>query len=475
MALTTRKVLNSAFVTGCMRQSVLNPIKTNYLQRELFFLQCPCQTSYVYSTQKSYFHFQSIIQIQIQAKHGILLDALHKSRVSASELADLNLKIPDEIRRLKSGSLKWLFDVWPLPKKSLSGLTKAYQIQQDEDDGKKGATRNKKPKTASEEQLHKAIDFLKSNNVAIRRLVKLPWLLTTDPVIVEMSAKRVQKLLRLNNFHVAISFVNLSESQLRQTAAIWANEAKLLSREVKLVEEVDVKFHNRLDFMSYYLKCQTEDVSDMMAKVPKLMTMPLPQIKDYIICLLDVGVKPEYIVGDPWLFLRNPSKMHERIKIIKDKGITDFKPWVFRVSERTFEIHISRAVAEMQLLGDLKGIEGFLQEKLHCDKNTAATMLAKFPSLEAATAVKVNKMIEFLLSQGFSRENIIETPRILAHSVETIAERLEEVTPYQDPLQSFQILCRTNKEYRAIIRKWKRDARQDENADETSISDTISK
>ncbi len=71
---------------------------------------------------------------------------------------------------------------------------------------------------------------------------------------------------------------------------------------------------------------------------------------------------------------------------------------------------------QKELLGQHTNIQGFLQERLQCSEQQASGMLKKVPSIKTATAIKLNEMIEFLLSAGFTPEQIKETPRILAHS-----------------------------------------------------------
>lgn len=133
------------------------------------------------------FHQHSIIQFHIQSTHGILLEALQKARISASER---ELQIPEEFKRLKAGSLKWLFQSWPLPKAAFSALAQfesawsAKTAKKGKPESYKGTpneTSTSKQKTLSEERLHAVLDFLRSKNLAIRRLVKLPWLLTSKP------------------------------------------------------------------------------------------------------------------------------------------------------------------------------------------------------------------------------------------------------------------------------------------------------
>jgi len=78
--------------------------------------------------------------------------------------------------------------------------------------------------------------------------------------------------------------------------------------------------------------------------------------------------------------------------------------------------HCHRMIREQTLLKGHKNVESFLQQKLSCDESTTKELLLRVPSIKTASAVKLNQMIQFLFSQGFTADHIVETPRILGHS-----------------------------------------------------------
>lgn len=303
------------------------------------------------------FHHQNVIQFHIQqdgykgASGGILLEALQnvaKTRVRVSSVAkDLreqyyNFQVPDELHRLKYGGgsfKKWLFEIWLSGgnKKNYSALTtikKALdqQVGDDDEAARKVVSKSQKfLRSASEQQLFDVLDYLKANDIAIRRLIKLPWLLTSDPAILEKSSERVQKLLNLKSFKVAISFANQNDMKLREVAGLWRMERKLLKQLSLQGSE------NRLEYLAYRLRCQDEDVSDMMSRCPNLMLVPLQNLEEIVTCLTDSGVKSEWIISDPWVFSYNPQTVKSRALQLTQNGIIDFKPWVFRSPQRLFE------------------------------------------------------------------------------------------------------------------------------------------
>lgn len=308
------------------------------------------------------FHHQNVIQFHIQqdgykgASGGILLEALQnvaKTRVRVSSVAkDLreqyhNFQVPDELHRLKYGGgsfKKWLFDVWLCGgnKKNYSALTtikKALldqQVGDDDEAARKVVSKNQKfLRSASEQQLFDVLDYLKAKDIAIRRLIKLPWLLTCDPANLERSTERVQKVLNLKSFKVAISFANQNEVKLREVAGWWRMERKLF-KTLSLGGQ-EVEFENRLEYLAYRLRCQEEDISDMMSRCSNLMLVPLQNLEAIVTCLSDAGVKSEWVINDPWVFSYNPQSVKSRALQLTQNGISDYKPWVFRSPQRSFE------------------------------------------------------------------------------------------------------------------------------------------
>lgn len=155
----------------------------------------------------------------------------------------------------------------------------------------------------------------------------------------------------------------------------------------------------------------------MMARVNGIMVLPLEKIDATLDCLLLEGeIKTDWIVADPWVFLHNINRMRNRIHIIQEKGLPEFKPWVLRCAQRNFEKYLEKELEEMHLRGGYnKGINGFLKSKLDCDEDRVATIFAKVPSIQTASATKLNEMIDYLLSVGFTTTDIQNTPRVLGH------------------------------------------------------------
>ena len=95
----------------------------------------------------------------------------------------------------------------------------------------------------------------------------------------------------------------------------------------------------------------------------------------------------------------------------------------------------------------------FLAKRLGCNLVVIADLFFRVPSVKTASASKLNEMIQFLYAQGFSTEHILETPRILGHSVETVNKRIIELDSYGFKPNTLYILCQTSKNYNAFVRR----------------------
>lgn len=65
-----------------------------------------------------------------------------------------------------------------------------------------------------------------------------------------MSVQRVKDKLNLEDFHVAISFVNVSDSKLNEARQLWRTDKTKLSEQEFGEESIE----NRIDYLAYRLK-----------------------------------------------------------------------------------------------------------------------------------------------------------------------------------------------------------------------------
>jgi len=113
---------------------------------------------------------------------------------------------------------------------------------------------------------------------------------------------------------------------------------------------------------------------------------------------------------------------------------------------------------EQQLLLGHNDIASFLSDSLKCTRNAATGILLRVPSVRSASAIKLNEMIQFLFAQGFTKDHILEVPRVLGHSVETVEKRISELGSHGFTPNSLFILCYTSNHYNAFLMRIRLDS-----------------
>lgn len=125
--------------------------------------------------------------------------------------------------------------------------------------------------------------------------------------------------------------------------------------------------------------------------------------------------------------------------------------------------YVKRLNEEEQLLGPHNDVKEFLTEALNCDINTVTRLMNRVPALKSASASKLNAMIQFLYSAGFTSNHILKAPNVLAHSPETVEGRISELrsigyNKYKAGI--LNALCQSTKRYKNFIQRLKYDEKE---------------
>lgn len=78
--------------------------------------------------------------------------------------------------------------------------------------------------------------------------------------------------------------------------------------------------------------------------------------------------------------------------------------------------HVQRTLQENKIKPIDEDIGSFLQRLLNCSQIIANDILTRVPSIAECKATKLERMISFLISKGFTPQDIIATPHILRQS-----------------------------------------------------------
>jgi len=104
----------------------------------------------------------------------------------------------------------------------------------------------------------------------------------------EDSAKTLMCELKIHEFRTAVPFLQLLPSRrLSRIAYSWNQEILQLDNLSFLNPDIKRKvFANRIEILSYWLNCESYEVSEMMRRTPVLMSTPLLSLEAKIITML---------------------------------------------------------------------------------------------------------------------------------------------------------------------------------------------
>ena len=93
----------------------------------------------------------------------------------------------------------------------------------------------------------------------------------------------------------------------------------------------------------------------------------------------------------------------------------------------------------------------YLTKQLECDVKTVEFLASKYPILLRKHVPKLKEVFDFLYAEGFTSQQVIQVPRILFHSVETIKSRLTQLREAGCNPASLMTLCKSKREFTKIV------------------------
>ncbi|CAG4968193.1 unnamed protein product [Colias eurytheme] len=205
---------------------------------------------------------------------------------------------------------------------------------------------------------------------------------------------------------------------------------------------------NRLYYISSQIKCPPAMLSERIAKRSFIYTLSFEWIQSSLKVLLDMGVSPDRIMRDLWVLKYHHKTIAERLQKIKDMGIDPVYPWMVRCSEDILNRYVEIYQETKSILGNDKSIKVYIANRLNTNLDVVEEMYVRAPALERIRVSKVKNFFDFLFSEGFTTEDIISKPRVLAASQKTVQERLEKLRSLGLKEINLNILCRSRKGFK---------------------------
>lgn len=83
----------------------------------------------------------------------------------------------------------------------------------------------------------------------------------------------------------------------------------------------------------------------------------------------------------------------------------------------------------------------YLAESLNCSASDVEKMIRRYPKLLSVKPAKVKEMIELLLEEGFTREDIVSQPIVFALSVDSARKRCQELRQFGNLKMTLVVLA----------------------------------
>lgn len=209
--------------------------------------------------------------------------------------------------------------------------------------------------------------------------------------------------------------------------------------------------NERLKYFTRQLNISSEEFCDMIHDNTYLFTYDLNRLKELTKLLIDSGVEPSSIVNDINVYKHNMETLKERIEICK-KSDLPFRTWMVRAPLCTFLTTLNRHNANKIVMKDHSDHIEYLSSKLNCSKNVIMTIEKRYPRILQISPKKMEEVIEFLYKNGYTNNQIIETPKILFHSMKTVEKRTNDLVEINLIPKVLKILTLCNEEYKKCFK-----------------------
>lgn len=119
---------------------------------------------------------------------------------------------------------------------------------------------------------------------------------------------------------------------------------------------------------------------------------------------------------------------------------------------------IQKEVRRRSVLGASGTTIDYLAERLRCGREEVIEMTIKYPRIMRLSGPKIKEVIDFLLKNGYTVDDVRKVPKVLFHSTETMNDRLDRLKQYDHRSESLIPLCKSKQQFedylQRIVVKW---------------------
>ncbi|KAK7080832.1 hypothetical protein SK128_017103 [Halocaridina rubra] len=260
------------------------------------------------------------------------------------------------------------------------------------------------------------ISCLADFGITAERIQRCPWLLLQTADDITERLNMVANKFLFDNYHEGLGFCYFGKYKIQYFQKIFEREAK------------DFPNHrNRIYCMAENLMVPVDHLTDEIVKVQRVLSMNFYRIETYIIMLNKYEIRREDILNDLWIFFNNMDLAEKRLQRIIKVGCKRPKLWMCRCPEDIFVKTERRYQLEKDALGDCSSVEEYLMKRLGCTKEDLVNQLEYNNSFQNVSAAKIQRIIDLLLSEGFTTKHILHSLRIIKYSEARTGERIRRL------------------------------------------------
>ena len=288
------------------------------------------------------------------------------------------------------------------------------------------------------------ISLLLQENVSAAFILDNPWILLQQEGDLK-SKLAIIKRMKPKKLEDFVPMITLKNEELTKIAKIIEFQAST------------TPMGNRIYYFSNRLNAPPHTVTKYFIKYPFMFTKSFESVKENLDVLLDHNVQPIHILRDLRSFRYKPTSNDKRLTRAKDAQKEKLMPWMTRCSERTLKKCLDLSLEKKSILGENESVPEYLSDRLGYDMEIIEYMMKKHPLMVTVRVKKLKEILDYLLDEmHFSPLQIVQSPKVLSHSLDTTKARLEELKAVGYTLTSLSNLCKSKREFQKVIDNWKK-------------------
>ncbi|XP_068231550.1 transcription termination factor, mitochondrial [Palaemon carinicauda] len=289
--------------------------------------------------------------------------------------------------------------------------------------------------------ISETIHTLKDYDISSKQLQRMPWILLQSAGEVSSKINVLCEPYLFQNYFEGLGFCHFPLSKIREYQKLFEAEWPEITH-----------YNNRIYYMAEKLMVPVDLLTEKIVKAHRLLSIDLHRVEAYIELLNRYNIRKEDIVNDLWIFFNNIDIAEKRLQAIISAGCKRPKLWMCRCTEEVFKRSLSRHQSQKDALGECRSFEEYLAKRLACRLQDIREN-GDFAKLSTMRVSKAKRVIDMLLSEGFSTKQILSCLRLLKYSEHRTRARIKQLkeigvqniiisTLYKSP-RSFESYCKS--------------------------------